>query len=31
MTIEYSRDYVRTLKRMTKKRILSSDIIDHAI
>ena len=31
MTIEYSKDYLRTLKRITKKRTLSSIIIDNAI
>ena len=31
MTIEYSKDYLRTLKRITKKRTLSSSIIDSAI
>ncbi|MDY0402421.1 hypothetical protein [Sulfurovum sp.] len=31
MTIEYSKDYLRTLKRITKKRTLSSDVIDAAI
>lgn len=31
MTIEYSKDYLRTLKRITKKRTLSSDIIDSTI
>jgi len=31
MKIEYSKDYLRTLKRVTKKRILSSAIIDNAI
>ena len=31
MTIEYSKDYLRTLKRITKKRTLSSEHIDHAI
>jgi len=31
MKLEYSKDYLRTLKRITKKRILSSDIIDNAI
>lgn len=31
MTIKYSKDYLRTLKRITKKRTLSSTIIDDAI
>ena len=31
MTIEYTKDYLRTLKRITKKRTLSSDLIDDAI
>lgn len=31
MTIEYSKDYLRTLKRITKKRTLSSTLIDNAI
>ncbi len=31
MTIEYSKDYLRTLKRITKKRTLSSSLIDNAI
>jgi len=31
MTIEYSNDYLRTLKRITKKRTLSSSIIDSTI
>ena len=31
MTIEHSKDYLRTLKRITKKRILSSTLIDAAI
>ncbi len=31
MTIEYSKDYLRTLKRFTKKRILSSTLLDNAI
>lgn len=31
MTIEYSKDYLRTLKRITKKRTLSSTVIDDAI
>ena len=31
MTVEYSKDYLRTLKRITKKRILSSDLIDKAV
>jgi hypothetical protein len=31
MTIEYSKDYLRTLKRITKKRTLSSLIIDSTI
>ena len=31
MTIEHSKDYLRTLKRITKKRILSSTLIDTAI
>jgi len=31
MTIEYSKDYLRTLKRITKKRTLSSTLIDEAI
>ncbi len=31
MTIEYSKDYLRTLKRITKKRTLSSETIDSTI
>jgi len=31
MTIEYSKDYLRTLKRITKKRTLSPTLIDEAI
>jgi mRNA-degrading endonuclease RelE of RelBE toxin-antitoxin system len=31
MTIEHSKDYLRTLKRITKKRTLSANIIDSAI
>lgn len=31
MTIEYSKDYLRTLKRITKKRTLSSKLIDKTI
>ena len=31
MTIEHSKDYLRTLKRITKKRTLSSNLIDDAI
>ena len=31
MTIEHSKDYLRTLKRITKKRTLSSALIDSAI
>ena len=31
MKIEYSKDYLRTLKRITKKRTLSTAVIDEAI
>lgn len=31
MTIGYSKDYLRTLKRIIKKRTLSSNLIDNAI
>ena len=31
MTIEHSKDYLRTLKRITKKRTLSSALIDSEI
>ena len=31
MTIAYSKDYLRTLKRITKKHILSSEVIDNTI
>jgi len=31
MTIDYSKDYLRSLKRITKKRTLSSALIDAAI
>ena len=31
MTIEYSKDYLRTLKRIVKKRTLFSSLIDSAI
>jgi mRNA-degrading endonuclease RelE of RelBE toxin-antitoxin system len=31
MTIEYSKDYLRTLKRITKKRTLPSELIDSTI
>jgi len=31
MTIEYSKDYFRTLKRITRKHTLSSSLIDNAI
>lgn len=31
MKIEYSKDYLRTLKRITKKHILSSSLIDEAL
>ena len=31
MKIEYSKDYVRTLKRITKRRILSSSVIDETV
>ena len=31
MKIEYSKDYLRTLKRITKKRTLSATVIDEAI
>ena len=31
MVIEYSKDYLRTLKRITKKRTLSSGLIDSTI
>ncbi len=31
MNIEYSKDYVRTLKRITKRRMLASSVIDEAI
>jgi hypothetical protein len=31
MNIEHSKDYTRTLKRITKKHTLSEDIIDDAI
>ena len=31
MTIEYSKDYLRTLKRITKKRTISSTLIDEAL
>jgi mRNA-degrading endonuclease RelE of RelBE toxin-antitoxin system len=31
MEIEYSKDYLRTLKRITKKRTLSSDAIDDTV
>ena len=31
MKIEYSKDYIRTLKRITKRHILSSQLIDESI
>ena len=31
MAIEYSKDYIRTLKRITKRHILSSNAIDNTI
>ena len=31
MAIEYSKDYIRTLKRITKRRTLSSNAIDNTI
>ena len=31
MALEYSKDYIRTLKRITKRRTLSSNAIDSTI